>query len=461
MKYINKTNCASVKITSSGSAILSLKSTNIPYCLYFENTDQLADAIRKRQIRIKKWIISVPDNLCITKSIELPASDIAQAYKMLEFELSSHLPLPIEELVYGCMPVSKSGNLLKVSVHILKVKTLEDILAKFRSVGIRPSRVMVDSTAIQCWFKKDIKNDITGINLMFGKENLFISAAKNDSFQRYDEILLQEGGLESQREQITEEINHLITDLSADKQLSVLRIAAGRDIQTEVKSWFEGDFRNIECLELPQLNSFAKDSDCTENDFTFESVITQGLLKAAEDSALIFLNLLPEKALKKAEQKQLITNAAVTVVLGIFVVFCLWLNFAVINWRIQSACQKITKEIAPIKHIAADVESKRQRVKAIQTQLSNRELISRIFSQLYRYSPEQISISRMDYSSKADSASVNIKGQADTLSNAFEYSDAMKDSELLNNIQIINAQQIPRPGGSIVEFKAQCNVRGS
>jgi type II secretory pathway component PulL len=461
MKYINKANCASVKITSSGSAVLSLKSANIPYCLYFENTDQLAEAIRKRQIRTKKWIIAVSDNLCITKSIELPASDIAQAYKMLEFELSSHLPLPIEELVYGCVPVSKSGNLLKVSVHILKVKTLEDILAKFRSVGIRPSRVMVDSTAIQSWFKKDIKNDITGINLMFGKENLFISAAKNDSFQRYDEILLQEGGLESQREQITEEINHLITDLSADKHQSVLRIAARGNIRTEVKSWFKGDFNNIECLELPQLNSFAKASDCTENDFTFESVVTQGLLKAAEDSALIFLNLLPGKALKKAEQKQLITNAAVTVVLGIFVVFCLWLNFAVINWRIQSACQKITKEIAPIKHIAADVESKRQRVKAIQTQLSNRELISRIFSQLYRYSPEQISISRMDYSSKADSASVNIKGQADTLSNAFEYSDAMKDSELLNNIQIINAQQIPRPGGSIVEFKAQCNVKGS
>lgn len=461
MKYINKTSCASVKITSSGSAILSLKSTNIPYCLYFENTDQLADAIRKRQIRIKKWIISVPDNLCITKFIELPASDIAHAYKMLEFELSSHLPLPIEELVYGCMPVSKSGNLLKVSVHILKVKTLEDILAKFRSVGIRPSRVMVDSAAIQSWFKKDIKNDITGINLLFGKERLFIFAAQNDSFQRYDEILLQEGGLESQREQITEEINHLITDLSADKQQPVLRIAAGGNIQTEVKSWFEGDFNNIEYLELPQLNSFAKGSACPENDFTFESVITQGLVKAAEDSALIFLNLLPGKALKKAEQKQLITNAAVTVVLGIFVVFCLWLNFAVINWRIQSACQKITKEIAPIKHIAADVESKRQRVKAIQTQLSNRELISRIFSQLYRYSPEQISISRMDYSSKADSASVNIKGQADTLSNAFEYSDAMKDSELLNNIQIINAQQIPRPGGSIVEFKAQCNVKGN
>jgi Tfp pilus assembly protein PilN len=148
-------------------------------------------------------------------------------------------------------------------------------------------------------------------------------------------------------------------------------------------------------------------------------------------------------------------------VLCVFAILCLWLNFAIMNWRIQRACQKIEKEIAPIKHIAADVESKRQKVKAIQAQLSNRDQISEIFSQLYKYSPKQISISQMSYLSKADTASVNIKGQADTLSSAFEYSDAMKDSELLNNIQIINAQQIPRPGGSVVEFKAECTMRGS
>jgi hypothetical protein len=35
----------------------------------------------------------------------------------------------------------------------------------------------------------------------------------------------------------------------------------------------------------------------------------------------------------------------------------------------------------------------------------------------------------------------------------------MKDSELLSDIQIINAQQIPKLGGSIVEFKAECTIK--
>lgn len=459
MKYINKTRWASAKITPAGSVILCLKSASPSSCFYFENTDQLSEAIRKRRLSVKNWIVSVPDSLCITKSIELPASDIGQAYKMLEFELSSYLPLPAEELVYGCLPVSKNDNLLKVSVYILKLKTLEDILAKFKSVGIRPSKVMVDSVAVQSWFKQDRDSGVSQITLLFGKEYLFASAAADGSFQRYEEISFQDSGLESQREQIINEINHLAAEISADKQQSVLKITAKTDIQPEIKNWFEGNFNNTEFLKLPKLESFAKGLS-PEKDYTFESAVTQGLIKAAEDSDFIFLNLLGRKALKRAEQKQLITNASVTVVLGVFVVFCLWLNFFVMNWRIQRACQRISKEIAPIKHIASDVESKRQKVKAIQAQLSNRDQISGIFSQLYKYSPKQISISQMNYSSKADVASVNIKGQADTLSIAFEYSDAMKESELLNNIQIIDAQQIPRPGGSIVEFKAECTVRG-
>jgi len=455
MKYINKNKWASVKITSSDSAILSANSVNPSSCLYFENIDQLFEAIRKRQIRVKHWIVSVPDSLCITKSIELPATDMDQAYRMLEFELSSYLPLPAEELVYGCVPVSRNKGLLKLLVYILKVKTLESILAKFKSVGIKPSKVIVDSVAVQSWFGRNRSSDISQINILFAKENLFVSAAKDGNFQRYEEISLKKGNLQSQTEHITDEINHL----AADKQ-PILKIAAKTDIQPEIKYWFDGNYNNIEFLELPQLESFAKEPS-PEKDFTVESVVTQGLLKTTEDSDFILLNLLGRKALKRDEQKQLITNAAATVVLGVLLVFCLWLNFAVTNWRIQHACQRVTKEIAPIKHIAADVESKRQKVKAIQAQLFNRQQISKIFSQLYKYSPKQISISQMSYSSKTNVAFVNIKGQADTLSNAFEYSDAMKDSELLNNIQIINAQQIPRPGGSVVEFKAECTTRGN
>ena len=452
---MKKTRLASVRLTAEGSVVVCLKSAGRSSCLYFEKTEQLAEAIQKKQIRVKNWIVSMPDSLCITKTIELPANDIGQAYKMLEFELPSYLPLPAEELVYGCAAMSRDGNLLKVSVYILRLTSLEEVLAKFKSVGIRPCRVLVDSVAVQGWFGRD-RGGGGEIDLVFGNEHFFAAAGRESSFQRYNDIL----DLQSQREDVVEEVDRLAAEIFGDKEESVLKIAAQRDIQAEIKGWFAGDFKKIEFLELPDLNFFAGGVSLV-NDFGFESVVGEGLLKVAEESDFSFLNLLPRNVLERVRQKQVIFNAGVTAVVSVFVVFCLWLNFAVMNWRIAESCGKIAREIAPIKHIAAEVESKREKVRAIEAQLSNREEISGIFSHLYKYSPGEISISQLNYSSKADTATLNIKGQADTLSNAFEYSEAMKESELLNNIQIIGAQQIPRPGGSIVEFKAQCTMRGN
>ena len=240
MRYISKPRWASVKITSSDSAIVCLSS-----CLYFENIGQLAEAIKKRQIRAKHWVISIPDRLCIQKTIELPALSMEQAYKMLEFELSSHLPLPAEELVYGCVPVSKNGNLIKVSVYILKIKSLKGILAKFKSIGIRPARVMVDSIAAQRWFNQDGKN--AEITLLFGKDNLSLFAAKDGSLQRQEEISFRGSGLEGKREHITEQVNHLAAEITVDKP-PVLKIAVSGDIQAQVKSWFNGNFTPVKLI---------------------------------------------------------------------------------------------------------------------------------------------------------------------------------------------------------------------
>ncbi|MHC4743843.1 MAG: hypothetical protein ACYS8Z_18155, partial [Planctomycetota bacterium] len=81
-------------------------------------------------------------------------------------------------------------------------------------------------------------------------------------------------------------------------------------------------------------------------------------------------------------------------------------------------------------------------------------------SELYRYTPKAISISELKYRTKGSAASIDLKGQADSLPTAFDYTEAVKDAELLCDLQIITAQQVARPGGgSVVEFKAYCGLQ--
>jgi hypothetical protein len=129
------------------------------------------------------------------------------------------------------------------------------------------------------------------------------------------------------------------------------------------------------------------------------------------------------------------------------------------NRRIQRKTRRIDEQITPIKTVASSVASKRQRVRAIQNQLAGRGLITQVFQELYKYTPKNVSISELRFATRRNSASVDIKGQADLLSSAFEYTDAMSEATLLREMQVFDAQQIPRPGGSVVEFKARCAIQ--
>jgi hypothetical protein len=137
-----------------------------------------------------------------------------------------------------------------------------------------------------------------------------------------------------------------------------------------------------------------------------------------------------------------------------------WVLLVVGNLRVTKQCQLVRAEIAPIRDTANAVAGKRQQLRAIQRQLSNRGQLGQLIQELYEHTPATISVYELTFSRQQEAASLEIKGQADFLPTALEYTDAVRDAELLAGLQIVNAQQIPQVGGgSTVEFKASCTIR--
>jgi len=461
-----KTEWASLRLTPEGHAIFCTKSGDSTSCIYFETSERLKQAIDKKKIVVKNWLISVPNSYCITKSLELPADNLNEASRMLEFELASLVPIPLEEIVYGCTLIKCRDSLSSVLVYILKVTAVEDILEPYRAIGIQPGKVMVDSSALNSWFNANEKNTGPAINILFENSRYTILTSMDGSLRTIEETNFLDSENKRVKEQLANEVFYLKHELSglAQGQIVVRIVASKEDIREIQKLLNMDSNENISktnVLQYPDLVFWEEKTECQIDKLHYDTIVANGLLRGIKEPGFKYLNLLPKKILKKAQQKKLLINYVTTGVLLMFLVLSLWLNFVVMNWRVVRACHKIKAQIAPIEHIATSVESKRQCVKAIQKQLSNREQISRIFTELYEYSPKFISISELKFRSRTDEATINIKGQAKSLSNAFEYSDVMKETELLNSIQIINAQQIPRPGGSIVEFKADCLVRSN
>ncbi|UCE04591.1 MAG: PilN domain-containing protein, partial [bacterium] len=208
------------------------------------------------------------------------------------------------------------------------------------------------------------------------------------------------------------------------------------------------------------LNGDTKFQD-DDDRFSCEAIVATGLFELAANSKLPHSNLLPQQFARKHKHKALLFRYLISGSMFLLLVLLMWLCLVSMNWRIKRMSGVIESQIAPIERSASAVDSKRHRVKAIQRQLTNRGQIAKIIDELYRYTPKAISISELKFVSNPNGGTIEIKGQADLLSTAFDYTDAVSKAELLSSIQIVNAQQIPRPGGSIVVFKAYFDIQSN
>ncbi|MHC4649013.1 MAG: hypothetical protein ACYTBJ_26465, partial [Planctomycetota bacterium] len=93
-----RTEWGALILTPNRGAVVCVQHEGGPCCIYFDSLEQLRQACDSRKISVKKWAVAVPRSLCILKPLTLPAADLTEAVKMIEFELPSLVPLPLDEI---------------------------------------------------------------------------------------------------------------------------------------------------------------------------------------------------------------------------------------------------------------------------------------------------------------------------------------------------------------------------
>jgi hypothetical protein len=462
-----KAEWASLSLAEDGCAVVCTRFNGSAHCVRYDSLDQLCKAIGKRKVSVRKWAVSVPRSSCILKQLTLPASDMAEASKMIEFELPSLVPLNVDELVYCATPLGNQGDMLKVLVCILKEETLNEHLEPFISVGIKPHKIILSSLAIQQWFATFVSVESKPmIGVLANDRKGTVLSFIDDELQRASELHVEVLDVSNSRTIVGEIVRHReeLQDLPEDGKGLILAGSTERVceidglLRSTVPEFSSGD--DISIVPNPVVFKHSKPTESEDNydRFSWEAATASGLLKAATSSKLEYANLLPLQFVRKYERKTLLRRYQSTGVLFLVFVLLVWLILVAINWKTERMSRVLQAEIAPIEDTASAVDSKRQRVVAIQRQLSGRGRIVGIIRELYQYTPKSISLNTLSYDSRRDGTHIEIKGQADVLSTAWNYTEAMNEAKLLNGIQISNVQMVPRPGGSVVVFKAHCDI---
>lgn len=460
-----KVDWAGLSISTDGSFLVGVRQNNHSQCLHFASSQKLKEAIDNRKLVAKNWIIAVPRNLCILKPLSLPTDNLAEASKMAEFELSQLVPLPPEEVVYSCLPLGQDDGMLEVMVCILQIERLEKFLEPITQIGIEPRRIVLSSMALSNTSDPLAQSDNDSINItvvmdhsrgevITHKNNVLsicnsISPIKDDPNRLYDRIV-QEICL--QLEQLPPQDRKKININLAGPQKSITTIK--EQLNSAIGS------NRIKITQNNHIVSFneTKEGELLEERFIFDAALARGLVDLAINSRWPTFNLVQRNVLEKLDRKLLRVKATLGGILAVFFVILLWLCMWSMNRQEQLLYRQIQDQIAPIEKTAGQVEYMQEQIKAVMGQLANRRGIIGIMKDLFEHTPKHITLSSLSYMA-GDNGTAQFKGQADTLANAFGYTEDMSAAKYLNAIQIENAQQVSRPGGSIVEFKGHCLIK--
>ena len=461
-----KSEWASININQDNSVTVCAKKNGSTQCIRFDSLDELKKGIDKRRIVIKKWALSIPRSLCFLKTLSFPASNFEEALSMIEFELPTVIPLSMDEIMYGTTFLNQHEHMLEVLVSIVKQNTLNDYLNPLKAIGIEPKKIILSSLAIQNWININsnstkepvisviIDNDNncvvqTSIQGNFQKETVH-KHTQNDLVDKIFREILQ------QRESLDISIRDNITYVLTGIEEYVSKI---KDLLSSIEHE-SGIVDRIVIVPSPEIINFNNESEKKGMMLNSEAIISTGLLDLAINLKLNDSNLISRQSARKYSKNIMQSQYIMTGIFCIAFIFFLWLYLFISTWRIERISGLIEAEIDPIKDIAISVDKKRQQVRAVQNQFNKRGRLTEIICELYKYTPDTISISKLSYTSKQSKIFIDIRGQADLFYTPFYYMEDIASAKLLNGMQVRDTQMIQQVNGSVVIFKANCEIRG-
>lgn len=465
-----RTDWASLSLSPNGHPVVCLRSSGKPRCLCFDSGEQLKQVLDRGGFSIKRWVVSVPRGLCVFKSLRLPTSDLDEAMQMVEFEVPSLIPLALEEVTYGCALTGRCGNQQSVCVWILKRDILNEYLASVRACGVTPRIVLPDTLAIHSWFVTHGESCHGGaaIQVLASEHTATVLVCEEHGLRNIFQHILS-NGVQQTRPAVNVEVAILQQSGVLECEETEGHVAIAGDIrrmahiEETFRCFMETQKRDFIILDAPRAISYSTNGTpervCTG--LSYETVVVEGLLSLLSDSERMQANLLPRQSVSRYHRRTALLRGIELAVLAGALIVLLWGWLMAGTWRLKREAYAVQAEMTPIRHLAQGVEKKRQRLDAIQRQYARRGQISQLFVELYECTPATISFYELRGDAQPQGMLVGISGQADFLPTALEYTDNVRDAELLGDLQIINAQQIPQAGGgSVVEFKASCLIQG-
>ena len=367
--------------------------------------------------------VSIPRSLFLVKELLLPARDTDELEGMIPFELTDLFPVDADELTWDwqTIEVTEEGY-TRVRVAATETRELEERLQP--TMSLEHTALSVEPSTVS------LANLYSAVNGGWPESCVAIVAAWQDGLDFA--VLGPQGVVFDRGVQFDRSAGEGALMSEVVSSLAIFSESSRAADVSKIVVWSTGDPASM-ANDLQRLTGIAAEIGNTGALIDMEQRVdaaSAAALGAAVGSLRadgVKLSLVPPER-RQTEQRN--RRAASAILTASLVVLALGFAYGALSFRaarLKAHVASLEAYVAEIAPEAGQIDAKRQRLAAIERQLSGRNKVLDVLTELYRVTPRDISLISLELD---QNGLLTLKGHAQEMYRASEYAEVLERSEV-------------------------------
>ncbi|OGW84398.1 MAG: hypothetical protein A2987_02235 [Omnitrophica bacterium RIFCSPLOWO2_01_FULL_45_10] len=426
-----------------------------------EKDEDISQEIRKlfksQKIVSAKVRLNLPRHLATIRFLRLPSTNDEEIKKMLKTESLKYLPYAEEEIAYGHRILSKGDDgYSNVLLAIAQVTTLDRLLRLLKGADLSADSISIGSEGLFLWYLLkapdegvpkavilvNIDSDYIDIGIINDSTLVFTRGIPCDNVNLFN------------RMQVLDEVRVSIAAYQKESAEIVGKIILTgiRDKVNTCEDLFKKAMRiPIEARDQTQDTGVA----CEAAGLDSESPSFAELIGSALSFEKLKVDLLPsnisEEIRLRSLKNGLVVTLTLTALIGALALAGVIKHLA--DKRVYLAY--INKELTRIEPRVNRAKKMMDDINIVKEELEKRPLAIDILSEVYKLTPNGISLNMLDFERMK---ALVLRGRAGALSEIFKYIGLLEGSSYFENVRVKYATKRVVANREAVDFEISCSL---
>ncbi|MEI8314344.1 MAG: pilus assembly protein PilM [Verrucomicrobiota bacterium] len=393
-----------------------------------------AQVLRQRvDLREYQIVTAIGGDDVLCQTLRLPTTDAGELKQMLELQIDSLTPLPVEEIVYSFEALATTATETRILLAVASKAAVNERVAALEAVGWRPEVVSVDTLAV---FRELLRQGTVPADDRLNTLVLLSPTVANFIVFSSGHIITVRSVMLGDKDFIREELTR--TRLAAEVEYPGL--AHGT---TLFATWSE-PLRAM-------LTELAEGLGMLVDSVVSPPVLSVCLDTARDGSAR--LNLLPEEW-RERRRKLRVRQVAVRSLIGLGTAYLLALVIFLTLLGVKKVqIRRVDDELRRLQSQYAGAQELRKTLLTMQKQLDTQHSALEVLREVSQLLPDSVKLSGLSF--KQDNR-VTLRGKAQAAGFASEFIGRLDKSAMFT--KVTPGEQRIEPGTGLTKFDVECSL---